>query len=438
MFASKITLDKGINVTPDIIADILKRKYPECTVNIQTWGIGAPFIILRKNFFVRVVATIKRKKTGETEIKAQFGMDPLAWGLGFTFIIHLATRGDLQDEVIDTLERGLRNGSASDATIYAKSNDDTLFAESSYANDATRKNVMHNATVDNNPPVRKKKWGCFAILGVVVALLLFVCIRFCYFKIRYSNDGYAIFQDSTLTLYYGKNKPQGALSIFNTDFDNAMHYVFDFKCYSRPKWRYCSSEIKKVVFDSSFKCCYPVDCTSWFNGCYKLVEIIGMKEYFNTDNVTNMAFMFAACSSLTSLDLSNFKTDNVTNMVSMFEYCSLTSLDLSNFKTDNVTKMEGMFDNCSSLTTLDLSNFKTDNVTDMDFMFYHCYNLKTIYVGDGWNTNKVEEEYPSTMFSQCKNLVGGEGTEWNRGKDDVSFARIDGGPSAPGYFTKKK
>ena len=117
MFASKITLDKGIDVTPDIIANILKRKYPESTVNIQTWGIGAPFIILRKNFFVRVVATIKRKKTGETVIKAQSGMDPLAWGLGFPFIIHLATRGDLQDEVIDVLERNLRKGISTDDTI---------------------------------------------------------------------------------------------------------------------------------------------------------------------------------------------------------------------------------------------------------------------------------------------------------------------------------
>ena len=43
------------------------------------------------------------------------------------------------------------------------------------------------------------------------------------------------------------------------------------------------------------------------------------------------------------------------------------------------------------------------------------------------------------MFSGCNNLVGGNGTKCDgaEGKDDLPFARIDGGPSAPGYFTKK-
>ena len=55
-------------------------------------------------------------------------------------------------------------------------------------------------------------------------------------------------------------------------------------------------------------------------------------------------YMFSNCSSLTSLNLSNFNTNNVTNMDSMFYYCSsLTSLNLSNFNTNNVTDMAVMF-----------------------------------------------------------------------------------------------
>ena len=47
--------------------------------------------------------------------------------------------------------------------------------------------------------------------------------------------------------------------------------------------------------------------------------------------------MFFACDSITSLDLSNFDTQNVTNMKYMFSGCiSLSSLDLSNFNTQNV------------------------------------------------------------------------------------------------------
>ena len=81
-------------------------------------------------------------------------------------------------------------------------------------------------------------------------------------------------------------------------------------------------------------------------------------------------WMFSYCSSLTSLDLSNFNTNNVTNMGSMFYNCSsLISLNLSNFNTNNVTNMGGMFSDCSSLTYLDLSNFNTNNVKEMWAIF---------------------------------------------------------------------
>jgi surface protein len=53
----------------------------------------------------------------------------------------------------------------------------------------------------------------------------------------------------------------------------------------------------------------------------------------------------------------------------MFYYCSsLTSLNLSNFNTDNVKDMSFMFSNCSSLIELNLSNFNTSH-TDKEHMF---------------------------------------------------------------------
>ena len=57
-------------------------------------------------------------------------------------------------------------------------------------------------------------------------------------------------------------------------------------------------------------------------------------------------------------------------MNGMFSYCSsLDSLDLSNFITNCVTNMNNMFSNCTSLEFLDLSNFNLDNVIDMNEMF---------------------------------------------------------------------
>ena len=61
--------------------------------------------------------------------------------------------------------------------------------------------------------------------------------------------------------------------------------------------------------------------------------------------------MFGYCYRLINLNLSNFNTQNVTNMSYMFFGCnSLTNLNLSNFYTQNVTNMSGMFSNCVSLT----------------------------------------------------------------------------------------
>ena len=53
-------------------------------------------------------------------------------------------------------------------------------------------------------------------------------------------------------------------------------------------------------------------------------------------------------------------------MSDMFYECSsLTSLNLSNFNTDHVKDISGVFSYCSSLTSLNLSNFNTNNVKDM-------------------------------------------------------------------------
>ena len=50
-------------------------------------------------------------------------------------------------------------------------------------------------------------------------------------------------------------------------------------------------------------------------------------------------------------------------MGGMFSECSsLISLNLSNFITSSVTEMDYMFDGCTSLTFLDLSNFDTSSI----------------------------------------------------------------------------
>lgn len=103
--------------------------------------------------------------------------------------------------------------------------------------------------------------------------------------------------------------------------------------------------------------------------------------------------------------------------------------------TEEMTDMSWMFYNCESLTSLDLSNFNTENVTNMDKMFSYCYNLKTISVSNLWDTSNVTNG--ENMFSCCFDLKGGAGTVYNDNNTGLSYAHIDGGPSNPGYLTYK-
>ena len=132
------------------------------------------------------------------------------------------------------------------------------------------------------------------------------------------------------------------------------------------------------------------------------ITAIDFNDCINTSNVTRMCWMFSECSSLTSLDLSNFNTEKVTDMSWMFYNCSrLTSLDLSNFNTANVTNMTWMFDECSSLTSLDVSKFNTENVTNMSYMFRGCSSLTSLDLSN-FNTENVTDMH--SMFNECEKL----------------------------------
>ena len=197
---------------------------------------------------------------------------------------------------------------------------------------------------------------------------------------------YAVLDDSKITLYY----------------DTEMSHRSGTVLPNKDEWSNYKDQITECVIDPSFANLKLNSLNSFFYEWSQLKSIEGL-ENLNTSNVTNMRSMFYGCSSLTSLDVSEFKTDNVTNMGSMFRGCSsLTTLDVSGFKTDNVTNMGSMFRDCSSLTSLDLSVFKTDNVTSMSLMFYGCSSLTSLDVS-GFKTDNVTDM--SWMFSGCSSLT---------------------------------
>ena len=208
---------------------------------------------------------------------------------------------------------------------------------------------------------------------------------------------YATFDatDGLLTLSYGE--PEGDyIELYTYEFENLLRGTT------------CKAEnVKEVVITKSFKDFKPTTTDSWFKNFTKLETIEG---------------------------IGNITTDEVTYMDNMFNNCySLKSLDLSSFNTENVTVMQAMFFGCKSLQSLNLSSFNTEKVEDMFRMFFLCENLETIYVSSKWNTDKVSTS--TNMFLGCAALVGGEGTTYNENNTDKTYARIDGGESAPGYLT---
>ena len=126
------------------------------------------------------------------------------------------------------------------------------------------------------------------------------------------------------------------------------------------------------------------------------IKTIKKLKGLDTSKVTEMNSTFYRCSSLTSLDLSNFNTSNVTIIWNAFEECSaLTSLDLSNFNNSKVIKMYQAFKGCSALTSLNLSNWDTSNVNDHGHMFSGCSSLKDVYITVEATLNKLTNNLTS-------------------------------------------
>ena len=146
------------------------------------------------------------------------------------------------------------------------------------------------------------------------------------------------------------------------------------------------------------------DVEAMFCYCTSLTDV-NLKQ-FKTGNITDMTFMFLECSSLGELDISNWDTSKVQSIAGMFWDCtSLYFVDL--FKnTSNVTDMSTVFKGCSSLVSLDLSNWNTSKAQDMVEMFSGCSSLEYLNLS-GWTTKSITYSggyYISNMLYGCSSL----------------------------------
>ena len=125
----------------------------------------------------------------------------------------------------------------------------------------------------------------------------------------------------------------------------------------------------------------------------KYTDLTGILKYSDTENVTNMEYMFQNCNKLTTIPL--LDTSKVTNMKNMFTTSGLTTIPL--LDTSKVTNMYYMFYNCLKLTTI--PTLDTSNVTDMNGMFANCSRLTSVGQLDASKCT-----YFDNMFSNCSKL----------------------------------
>ena len=213
-----------------------------------------------------------------------------------------------------------------------------------------------------------------------------------YFSPEGGFHAYAEFNNATGTLTFsrGLSKPVGAYDLNEGDV--------------QPAWNEQSTNINKVVFDASFAKARPTSCYCWFYRCENLTKIEDI-ENLNTQNVTDMRYMFSWCEGLNSLDLSKFDTQNVEYMNNMFWSSSaLKTIYVSDkFVTTKVSSGGDMFKGCTSLKgAIDYVASKTDYTYANYNTGYFTLKPSTAYAVfnkvDGTLTFRYDDSKPAGAY----------------------------------------
>ena len=133
----------------------------------------------------------------------------------------------------------------------------------------------------------------------------------------------------------------------------------------------------------------------YFSSPLESIDYFFEKDNFNGQN-----------SLIVSIDLSHFDYSILKSINHLFSGCSsLISIDFSNFKA-SIDGMEGLFEGCSSLQSIDLSGLITSSVTSIQKMFSNCNSLSALYI-PGLDLSQVNNA-DNMLSSQLKylNIMG--------------------------------
>ena len=100
-------------------------------------------------------------------------------------------------------------------------------------------------------------------------------------------------------------------------------------------------------------------------------------NYIPKNFTLNASHMFDGCSSIQTIDFTDFDTTIIYNMSYMFYNCKRLT-QVKNLSPINVQNMSYSFCFCHSLTKIDFiypESINTSQVMDMKYMFYYCERL---------------------------------------------------------------
>lgn len=144
-----------------------------------------------------------------------------------------------------------------------------------------------------------------------------------------------------------------------------------------------------------------------FDGATNLINV-DLSGVTISDNVSRQFdYSFQRCTSLVTINLTNFINSFVTNLSGFFSACtSLTTINFSNCDFSNVSSTSSMFAGCSNLITLDLSMFENKTRVIVSNMFQNCTSLVHL---DMRKFDFTKTSFSTTMFtgvpSTCEIIV---------------------------------
>ena len=141
--------------------------------------------------------------------------------------------------------------------------------------------------------------------------------------------------------------------------------------------------------------------------------------------------MFGSCTSLASIDLSNWNTQSLQNAYYMFKGCTeLLSIDLSNWNTQSLKDIMYFFDGCQKLQTINFSGWDFSPITNMKYAFQNCKALESLPLISLKNKGT---SFGSTSASCHKMLYGCSGLKSFGGFIDTESVNWSSSDYAPFY-----